>query len=423
MFYFTFFSCFAYLFVSLHRQKHIKRKNMKKYLIVIVLCSYCITSCIKDEAMNKECDIESAWVEGEEYEQYFYQKTEMRKEIISSTETNIVFSVRSLISMKTAIPVNFKITDGATIEPANGSPQDFTKGTVTYTVTSEDGQWHRIYNVTFREASLPVEKFSFENVESRTEQTLLGGINEMHVFYELTSSSGSDSGTEERRYCWATGNLGSALAMNGSKPEDFPTYSTLDGKVGKGVCLNTQSAGALGEYIKKPLAAGSLYLGNFVVEHVLSDALKATQFGVPNSKEPVRITGWYKYQPGKKFIDKDMKEYPDRKDEASIYAIYYLNTDDQKNSYILDGHDVEDFDKLFSNPQVYKVARVVSLPATDTWTQWEMFFEGKDAPDDVVAAQGFNLALVFSSSKNGAQFEGAIGSTLYIDEVEVSYEK
>jgi hypothetical protein len=52
-----------------------------------------------------------------------------------------------------------------------------------------------------------------------------------------------------------------------------------------------------------------------------------------------------------------------------------------------------------------------------------MLFEGKDVPDDLVQAQGLNLALVFSSSKDGILFEGAIGSTLYIDEVEVSYEK
>ena len=90
---------------------------------------------------------------------------------------------------------------------------------------------------------------------------------------------------------------------------------------------------------------------------------------------------------------------------------------------MLDGHAVEYLDKLMDNPQVYKVARVASLPPTDTWTRWEMIFEGKDAPNDIVQAQGFNLALVFSSSKDGAQFEGAIGSTLYIDEVEVSYEK
>jgi hypothetical protein len=80
-----------------------------------------MTSCIKDEALNKECDIESAWVEGAEYEQYFYQTTEMRKEKISSAETNIVFFVRSIISLSKQIPLNFKITDGATIERANGS--------------------------------------------------------------------------------------------------------------------------------------------------------------------------------------------------------------------------------------------------------------------------------------------------------------
>ena len=389
---------------------------MKKYAIIIGLCCCCLASCIKDEAPNKECDIESAWVEGTEYEKYFYQTTEMRKEKVSSAETDIVFFVRSLISLSKQIPLNFKITDGATIEPANGSIQDFTNGAVVYTVTSEDGEWKRKYNVTFQEAPLPAQKYSFENVETRTEKTMLGGVNEMHIFYE-------NSATGEPNYCWATGNPGSALTKNGAKPEEFPVYSTPDGKEGHGVCLTTQSAGALGEWMKKPIAAGSLFLGRFLVDFVMSDALKATRFGVPNGKEPVRITGWYKYKPGEKFTDLNMKVYPDRKDEASIYAVYYRNTDDKGESYTLDGHDVEDLDKVLENPQVYKVARVASLPATDTWTPWEMFFEGRDAPDDIIAAQGFNLALVLSSSKYGAQFEGAIGSTLYVDEIEVSYEK
>ena len=393
-----------------------QQNDMNKYIFFFSLCCCCLTSCIKDEAPSKECDIESAWVEGAEYEKYFYQTTEMRKEKVSSAETDIVFFVRSLISLSKQIPLNFKITDGATIEPANGSVQDFTNGPVVYTVTSEDGEWKRKYNVTFQEAPLPAQMFSFENVETRTEKTMLGGTNEMHIFYEQTASN-------EPNYCWATGNPGSALTMNGAKAEEFPVHSTQDGKVGRGVCLNTQSAGALGEWMKKPIAAGSLFLGRFLVDYVLTDALKATQFGMPNGKEPVRITGWYKYKPGEKFTDKDMKVYPDRTDEASIYAVYYRNTDDKGESYTLDGHDVEDLDKVMENPQVYKVARVASLSATDTWTPWEMFFEGRDAPDDIVAAQGFNLALVFSSSKYGAQFEGAIGSTLYVDEVEVSYEK
>ena len=63
------------------------------------------------------------------------------------------------------------------------------------------------------------------------------------------------------------------------------------------------------------------------------------------------------------------------------------------------------------------------MPATDQWTRFEMFFEGKDADNKEVADNKFNLALVFSSSKDGAKFEGAIGSTLYVDEVEISFEK
>ena len=238
--------------------------------------------------------------------------------------------------------MNFKITDGATIEPANGSMQDFTKGPVVYTVTSQDGEWKRTYNVAFQEVPLPAQKFSFELVETQTEKTMLGGTNEMHVFYEQTAAGPN--------YCWATGNPGSAITKNGSKPENFPTYSTPDGKEGRCVCLNTQSTGLIGEWIGKPIAAGNLFLGEFVVDYVLTDALKATRFGVPNSKEPVRITGWYKYKPGEKFTDMDMKEYPDRKDEASIYAVYYRNTDDKGESYVLDGHAVEDLDKVAGQP-------------------------------------------------------------------------
>ncbi len=384
---------------------------------IIVLCCWCLTSCIKDEAANKECDIERAWVEGEAYEQYFYQTTEMRKEV-GSAETSIVFAVRSMLSLSKELPLQLKLTNGATVSPASGSPQDFTKGPVTYTVTSQDGQWQRRYTVTFREASLPAEKFSFEHVETRTETTLLTGTKEMHVFYEPVASTEDDA----RKYLWATGNAGAAMTVTGSKPEDFPTYSVPDGYEGRGVCLNTQSTGALGKMLDKPIATGNLFLGRFLVDYVLSDVLKSTLFGVPNSKMPVRITGWYKFKPGEQYTDRNMRVVEGRVDEPCIYAVFYRNTDDEGNSYVLDGHAVEYFDRLRDNPQVYKVAEVKSLPPTDTWTRWEMFFEGEDAPADVLDNMGCNLAIVISSSKYGVQFEGAVGSTLYVDEVEVSYE-
>ena len=387
---------------------------MNKAMITFVLCC-CMISCIKDEAPNNECDIESAWVEGAELEKLFYKPADMRKENISSTETSITFVVRSMAMVPTEIPVNFKITDKACIEPASGSLQDFTKGPVTYTVTSEDGQWNRTYKVAFTEPILPKSKFSYENVD-----TLEGGflvLNKYHQFYELNQNG------EKQRF-WASGNPGFALSLfSGAGPKQFPTYRTENGFEGNGVRLKTMYAGDLGKGMGKPIAAGNLYLGRFMVEYAAMDPLKATEFGVQWDRDPVRITGYYKYKPGPEFTNVKMEVIPDRIDEASIYAVFYNNIDPNGSQYFLYGEELADLDKIIDNPQVYKVARVSSLPPTDQWTRFEMFFEGRDVPEEAVANKNCNLAIVFSSSKNGAQFEGAIGSTLYIDEVEVSYEK
>lgn len=387
---------------------------MNKAMITFVLCC-CMISCIKDEAPNNECDIESAWVEGAELEKLFYKPAEMRKENISSTETSITFIVRSMAMVPTEIPVNFKITDKASIEPASGSLQDFTKGPVTYTVTSEDRQWNRTYKVAFTEPILPKSKFSYEYAD-----TAEGGIfimNKYHRFYEL------DENGEKLRF-WASGNPGFALSLfSGAGPKQFPTYRTENGFEGNGVRLQTMYTGDFGKDMGKPIAAGNLFLGRFILDQAMMDPLKATEFGVQWDRDPLRITGYYKYKPGSKYTNAAMEVIPDCIDEASIYAVFYNNVDPNGNQYFLYGDDVADLDKIIDNPQVYKVARVSSLPPTDQWTRFEMFFEGRDVPEEAVANKNCNLAIVFSSSKSGAQFEGAIGSTLYIDEVEVSYEK
>ena len=388
---------------------------MKKFFLMLAITLPCLmTSCIKDEAANKECDIESAWVEGEAYAQYFYDAAEMRKEYISSTQTEITFTVRSLISLSKEIPLNLKLTPGATVTPANGSMQDFTAGPVTYTVTSEDGQWQRTYRVIFVEPAMPMSKLSFENVEVRIPANNNG--NSYHHFYEIDAS-----GT--RRDIWDSGNLGALMLRTNANPEELPTYSTSDGYSGKAVCLNTQSTGNLGAMFGKPIAAGNLFLGKFDMNKAFSETLKTTQFGIEFDREPFRVTGYYKYAPGPTFTDMNQKTVEGRVDEADIYAVFYRNRDAEGNPYYLYGDDVDSEEKLKANPQVYKIARVASLPPTDQWTRFEMFFEGRDADDELVKNLGFNLALVFSSSKRGAYFEGAVGSTLYVDEVEVSFEK
>lgn len=379
---------------------------MKKNFIWVLVVVTMFSSCIKDELLNQECDIMSAWLEGEEYASCFYEPSQMRIEHISSAEKEIVFRVKSLLLLPERLPVHFTLTDGATIEPASGSEQNFKEGPVVYTVTSQDGSWQRHYTVTFKEASMPTNVFSFENVE-----TVLGlNNNYYHEFYELDKSGG-------RHNIWASGNPGAILIKINTQAEDQPTYSTENGYQGRGVCLNTQDAGTLGHMFGKPIAAGNLFMGRFILENVLMDPLKATEFGTPIDRVPVRVRGYYKYRPGDVFTNAKMEPVLGRVDEASIYAVFYRNKDEQGKDIVLYGDDV------LSSPYIVRKAQVASLPPTDEWTLFEMFFEGADADTQILLSQGYNMTLVFSSSKDGASFEGAVGSTLYVDEVEVSFEE
>ncbi len=359
-----------------------------------------------------ECDILSAWVEGEENEQYFYNTNQMSKNDLSSIDNNIVFLVRSMLELPKQMKVYFKITPGAKIEPANGSLQDFTQGPVTYTVTSEDGAWKREYKVEFKEASLPIREYNFENYEK---VPYAYSNVYYHNIYELNAD-----GKPNR--IWASGNEGFSLSLiakawqgDSVTPEEYPT--SIDTKGYKGCCLKlqTMSTGQLGESQKRPIAAGNLFFGHFNVDKVYADPLKTTEMGIPFTEEPVRLRGYYKYKIGEKFTGPDGNIIPGRTDEADIYGVLYRNTDENKKPVMLDGSNV------LTSPYIVRKARVESLPETNEWTAFEMFFEGDGEIDqDLLAAQGYNLALVFTSSKEGANFIGSIGSTLWVDELDLS---
>ena len=372
-----------------------------KYSHYLALLAMMLTSCIKDEPQNMECDILEAWVDDGSLARHFYQLTDMRISDVPSGADQLLFTVRQRSSLP-AIPVCFNLTPGATITPASGSAQDFSGGPVVYTVTSEDGQWHRTYTVDFREAILPTISYDFEDFE-------LSANGKYYVWY----NQGGD-GTKE--HIWASGNEGYMIAKPNAAATDYPTVPDENGLDGCCVRLTTRSTGSWGKTFKKPIAAGNLFLGSFNSQYALTNTLKTTEMGIAYTREPVKVTGYYKYSPGDVFTDKDFHEVSDRTDEASIYSVLYVNHDAEGNEVMLHGDDV------LSSPCIVRKAQVATLPATDEWRRFEMVFEGT-APIDaaLLANRGYNLAIVFSSSKTGDTFEGAVGSTLYIDKVEISF--
>ncbi len=381
-------------------------------LAAILISSLSLSSCIKDEAANKECDILNAWVEGEENQEFFYSTSQMRKDQLGSNETEITFTVRSLIELPKKMSVYFDVTPGATIEPASGSLQDFTAGPVVYTVTSEDGEWKRQYKVQFKEADMPVREYNFENYERKRYAY-------SSIYYHIVYEKNAD-GTPNR--IWASGNEGyvfsqfaKVIAGKPMEPEEFPTFISTNGYHGCCLKLTTLSTGDLGKGQNKPIAAGNLFLGHFNVDYVTSDPLKTTEMGVAFTQEPVRLRGYYKYQPGESFTGPDGNVIAGRTDEADVYGVLYRNVDENNKAVKLDGSNI------LTSPYVVRKARVEKLPATNEWTVFEMFFEGEGEIDQkALADQGYNLALVFTSSKEGAAFIGSIGSTLYIDELDLS---
>ena len=371
------------------------------FIFSLLACHFLCSSCIKDEPKNMECDVVEAWVEGDGLAQYFIRESDMRISDVPSGEERLTFIVRDLNTLP-AMPVQFTLTPGATVSPANGSSQDFTNGPVTYTVTSEDGQWHRTYIVDFREATLPSNKYDFEDFE-------LSANGHYYLWYYM-----SDNGSVER--IWASGNEGYMIACPNTAATDYPTVPDENGVDGYCIKLPTRSTGSWGRTFKKPIAAGNFFLGAFDSQYSLTNTLKTTLMGIPYTKEPVKVTGYYKYSPGEVFTDKDSQPVEGRIDEPSIYSVLYLNHDEQGNEIMLHGDDV------LSSPYIVRKAQVASLPPTDEWQRFEMTFQGSDPIDyELLANRGYNLALVFSSSKTGDLFEGALGSTLYVDKVEITF--
>ena len=374
---------------------------MTKIHYLLLLSAVLLSSCFKDEPLNAECDILEASVAVEHPEEMFFQTSDSLVRI-NSDESTIRFSVRRTADLTRLAP-RFRITEGATINPESGSMHDFSQGAVDYTVTSQDGQWSRRYQVLFQPITVTVTdtvKFDFEHYQ------LDANYQKFYVWYEPSA--------EGPQQLWATGNGGFFIA-NQSKPADaYPTVPA-DGGVDGGQCvkLMTLDTGPLGRSTGRPIAAGNLFLGTFNAAIALKDALHATEMGVPFTQQPQKLTGYYKYQPGPEFKDKQ-QNLVNRTDSADIYAVLYRNHDAEGRPVVLYG------DNVLTSPLIVSKARIERVEPVGEWTPFEILFQQLGIIDEeLLAGRGYNLALVFSASIHGDTFEVAIGSTLFIDQVRI----
>lgn len=359
-------------------------------------------SCIKDEPLNAECDIEMAYIHFDNPSEALFSPSDSVV-TLSSAESGVSFGVRLGVDLSALAPV-FRLTAGATVNPASGSVQDFSSGPVSYVVTSEDGRWSRSYSVAVRHVVRTVSDTVHFDFEHPFLTSFVG------TYYDWTEFS--DRGDSLK--VWASGNAGFSISQSEAASLDYPSAPLANGYDGKAARLVTRYTGALGAMFKMPIAAGNLFLGKFAPENALMDPMTATRFGTPVDYKPVRIEGYYTYAPGADYQDGAGKIYPEKTDSASIYAVFYRNQDASGNSVTLDGSNV------LTSPLLLGVAKLAEVPPTDVWTPFGVdFVYSAEVDEDVLERRGYSMSVVFSSSSNGDAFEGAIGSALCVDKVSV----
>ena len=377
-------------------------------LVLLAAALFLFSSCIREEALNTECDItgiDAAWLQEMQHEGFLIGNPEI-------DNWSVHFTIRKGAD-RTAIAPSFTLTPGASIYlddgagrvPGNGVVRDFSTPQ-TYTVVSEDGAWSKQYEVSFTYPQ-PIELCSFEHFA-------LDATGRYHVFYEIDK-------TGERHNYWDSGNGGYAIAGMAKRPEDYPTVSEPAGYRGNCVRLETRSTGGFGLMLRPmmPIAAGNLFIGNFAVGQAVQFPRQATSFGLQIvESKPLYFSGWYKYTAGDVFTDAENNVVSDCRDTCDIYAVLYEC--DPKDFKALDG------DNVLTSERIVSLARIDDPGEPQEWTYFREPFRpmnGKTFDEARLREDGYAIAIVATSSRQGAYFEGAVGSVLYIDELRIEWDE
>lgn len=405
----------------------------KTSVLALAFISVLMASCIASERENTECDIEAVSLHLDDPTSIFDHEYDTLC-IVLSTDSNIVFPVSSDAEVH-SIPTYIRITDKATayLLDDNGAEIPFVNGTsLDYSdervhqikVVSEDKVWSRNYILKVIH-KVPSEGYQYFNFEDYFLDEKYYVWNAPDVFMDKTGTS-----------TWKNGNPGFKISRSSAQPMDYPTTPVVGGGPDGSDCvkLETCDTGPFGKMVNMRIASGSLFNGVFDVGKALTaNALKSTLFGLPFAHKPSKLRVWLRYEVGRIFQDRSGKEVANVIDEPDAYIVLYRNEDAKGNPIQLDGENV------LTSPYIVGLGRLPhhyraeggdalsNNPIHGVTNQWQEFVipveYRSDVDADILSHNGYSLIIGFASSWQGAYFMGAIGSKLYIDNVQLFCEE
>lgn len=316
---------------------------------------------------------------------------------VINEDNTITFKVKASATaddLKALVPT-ITYSHKATIAPESGVAQDFSDNKkVIYTVTSEDGTVVKEYQVFISGTVENKDVYDFE----------AWAVPEDAMYKDVVQPTG-----------WATCNDAVALIKNMGSFGDivykgaYPVRETSDCVSGEKALLaesvDTKGGTLLGQKVPK-VTAGTAFLGTFNAFAALRDPMSATSFGNECLDKPLEVKGHFKYIAGTDFYTSDGQLDKSRKDKCTIAAVLY---EVDSNDDTLNG------DNIYNSPKIVAKAMLNSEGQAE-YTPFSLKLEYIKEYD---VTKKYKFAVIFSASEDGAKYNAAIGSKLYIDDVEI----
>ena len=355
---------------------------MKNIVIILSLCIFSLTSCVKEDHFghSNRAQIKSFVIEGQS-----------GNTIINNDSLTIIVTVPETTTDFILIPIEISVSNFATISPSVNQVQDF-KTPVSYSVTAENGTI-KIYDVYVqRGGSQPqLDNSSFED----------------WYMQSVGLSTVEQPGLDAASTIWGTANRGLGIvgaAANTTKQTNGDSFY---------VKMESVAAPALVR-----IAAGSIFIGVFKKSGIpsVTDPRSNIELGTPFTARPIEFSFEYTYQAGLNNQDDAGNPLP-YDDQCDIYLLLENRDGPQVKrvgtAWFRSGDNVSNWMQK-SIPIKYG-----PLDVSDPWYSYAQPLQDEvwgDAADPVT-----HITVLASSSFEGDLFNGAIGSSLELDNIVLGY--
>ena len=359
---------------------------MKKQYIYLIAVSIVLAGCISEDHFGLS---EFGNIRGIEVSN---QASQARIDNLTAT---VEIEMPAGVDLSQTVVKVLTLSSFATADLKEGDLIDF-RDSVLVNITAEGGQ---VTQWTLKPA-----------VASNTPQLANSDFNQWYQ----TSAGYFEPGESAESTIWGTGNPGTQLlGLVTTTPLELPGQDLT-------ARMETLDNGSLPAALGFPISAGTVYTGKFDTDKLdPSNPRAAIDFGTPFAGRPGSFKLKYRYTPGPENKDKSGQPLG-FDDNCDIYALLEIRdsggTRRLATAWFRSDQQVDNLTDL--------TVTFTYGPLDDSFPDYTKPPDGKYVSEDSARfVLPSHITFVASSSFDGDLFNGAIGSTLVIDDLELVYDQ